>query len=325
MAKRRVSSIASSYLTFINLDAEEDAKLQEIEDGVKGEFLYRMNYTLPNLTDYTGNYIKVLVESQYLTNSNPAIIKREIWGNDIYSSDSDVVCILQHAGVLKLNELPPEYAGLAVYFKVSRNRNYTSQFKNGIRSRKLQASEGHSLKFETAVELYDLGNENRLVQIASQMIQKEKTTGRRKQKTARKALSSIQDMSIVFNLSGEPMHKFNLGEFGDKRSHSMKVSESIKNEVLYLESMTNRYELSYNTELKSYQIKEVIKPLLKDMKYMKSQGVPLPSDDVEVKVDNLKWKDILWGNTFLKIEGNDFFIPYLNGYFYIPIESSSKG
>ena len=299
------------------LESEEDAKIQELDEQCKAEFLYRPFYPLPSLADYIGSYIKVIVEAEYLTNENPTIIKRHIWGNEFYSSDSDIVCILQHAGVLKLQELPPNYAGIAVYFKVSKSRaNYASHFKNGIRSRKSQSFEGHSLKFETAQELYDLGNEQALVKLASQMPTRAKEV-RRKQKLTRKAREEEQDMSIVFNLSGEPMNKFNLGEFGDKRSINQKVSENIETEVLYLESMTTRYELSYNPETKLYQLKEVLNPLFKDLQFLRSKGVPL-SDDVKPIYTDLKWSELLWNDKSLEVRG-EFKIPYINGYLYIPI------
>ena len=199
-------------------DSEEEAKIKEIEESCKAEFLYKQFVPLPNLSDYIGSYIKIIVESEYLTNSNPAIIKRNIWGNDFYSSDSDIVCILQHAGILKLRDKQPPYKGIAVFFKVSKSRAmYSTQFKNGIRSRKSQAFEGHSLKYEASQQLNDLGNEQDLIRLASKMPNKSKKV-RRKQKEARKAIESDQEMSIVFNLSGEPINKFNLGEFGDKRS-----------------------------------------------------------------------------------------------------------
>lgn len=168
-----------------------------------------------------------------------------------------------------------------------------------------------------------------------------------------------QDMSIVFNLSGEPINWFNLGEFGDKRSVGLKVSERIETEVLYLEtsstdidikSMPKRYELSYvnhkkaSTELNShvqsseaardwgkstplYQIKEVLNPLLKDLHYIKSKGVPLPDEDVKPIFTDLKWNELLWGDKSLVIKAregdsdqNDFKIPYINGYLYVSNE-----
>lgn len=251
-----------------------------------------------------------------MTNENPTIIKRHIWGNDFYSSDSDIVCILQHIGVIKLQEIAPPYKGIEVYFKVIKNRStYTSLFKNGIKSRKTQSFEGHSLKFETAKELEELGSEQQLVKLASLMPIKAKEL-RRKQKAARKAREDDQEMSIVFNLSCEPIHKFNLGEFADKRSVNVKVSTTLYQESLYLESLTKRYELSYNKETKLYQFKEVKEPLFKDLFYMKSRGVPLPDEDVIPIFNDLKWQEIIWSEKSLEIR-NEFKIPYINGYLYL--------
>ena len=260
----------------------------------------------------------MVIESDYLTNANPTIIKRHIWGNDFYSSDSDIVCILQHIGVLRLQEIPPAYKGIEVYFKVIKNRStYISQFKNGIKSRKTQSFEGHSLKFENAKEIDELGSEQQLIKLASLMPTKAREV-RRKQKIARKAKEGDQEMSIVFNLSCEPINKFNLGEFGDKRSVNVKVSTNLHQEVLYLESLTKRYELSYCKETKLYQFKEVKDPLFKGLIYMKSKGIPLSDEDVTSIFTDLKWNELVWDEKSLEIRDN-FKIPYINGYLFLTI------
>ncbi|CAI2372030.1 unnamed protein product [Moneuplotes crassus] len=300
-----------------NYDSDNDSKVQDMDSNLKAEFLYHDSYALPDLTDYLQGYIKIIVAREYLTNQNKAIIKRQIWGNEFYSSNSDIVCILQHCGAFKLQELPPKYQGLAVYFKVSRNRNnYASHFKNGVRSRRTQSFDGHSLKFETAIELVNLGPQEKLNSLASRMSTKRSI--RRKQKQARKALESEQDMSIVFNLSGEPMNKFNLGEFGDRRHIDRRVSETIQKEVLYLETYAKRYEVSFDPHKKLYNVKEVQKPLLKDLVYMYKAGVPLPETDVKEVLTDLEWKEFLWGDHSLRIR-DSLKLNYINGYMYIPI------
>lgn len=251
-----------------------------------------------------------------MTNSNPTIIKRHLWGNDYYSSDSDVVCILQHVGYLKLQEDPPKCKAIEVYFKVSRTRaTYTTSYKNGIKSRKTQSFDGHSIRFETARETNDIGNEQQLIKLASQMPNKTKEV-RRKQKITHKAKEQDQELSIVFNLSCEPINKFNLGEFGDKRSVNVKVSSTLQREALYLESFTNRYEMSFNKDNKLYQIKEVKNPLLKDLHYMQSKGVPLPAEDVTPIYTDLKWNEIVWSEKSVEFR-NSFKISYINGYLYL--------
>ena len=141
---------------------------------------------------------------------------------------------------------------------------------------------------------------------------------RRKQKQTYKAKETDQELSIVYNLSCEPINKFNLGEFGDKRSVNVKVSTTIQKEVLYLESFSNRYELSFNNETKLYKIKEVKDPLLKDLHYMHSKGVPLPDEDVIPIYTDLKWSEIIWSEKSVEIR-DSFKIPYINGYIYLKI------
>ena len=60
---------------------------------------------------------------------------RQFFGNDYYTSDSDIVCILQHQGVINLTDQMPDYDGISVYFKVAKARaSFSSLYKNGIKS-----------------------------------------------------------------------------------------------------------------------------------------------------------------------------------------------
>jgi hypothetical protein len=83
--------------------------------------------------------IEVRIYSEYLTTFNKAYKKRHFFGQDIYTSDSDAVCILQHVNVFKPGDEPPsEFEAISVYFRVMKGRNnYPSTVRNGIRSRKM--------------------------------------------------------------------------------------------------------------------------------------------------------------------------------------------
>lgn len=61
---------------------------------VKQRYLYKPFIPLPNLQDYIQELIEVRVYAPYLTKFNKAYIKRNFYGTDIYTSDSDAVCIL---------------------------------------------------------------------------------------------------------------------------------------------------------------------------------------------------------------------------------------
>ena len=118
----------------------------------RARFLYKPFIPLPNLQEYMGELIEVRVASDYLTKFNKAVVKRHFYGQDIYTSDSDPVCILHHVNVDKVtDEVPTNFEAISVYFRVQKGRNnYPSTLRHGIRSRKMAQYDGHSIKFESA-------------------------------------------------------------------------------------------------------------------------------------------------------------------------------
>lgn len=92
---------------------------------------------------------------------------------------------------------------------------------------------------------------------------------------------NISDMTLTFNLSQEPAFKFSLGEFGDKISQDMKVSERFLKEVLYIESRDTRFEISYDMKKEVFQVMKVNDPYDKGIDFMKSmKNIPLDSQYV---------------------------------------------
>lgn len=54
---------------------------------------------------------------------------------------------------------------------------------------------------------------------------------------------------FVFNLSGQPIKRYTLGEFADKKSldpdePDYYVSEKLKTHVLYVETLNQRFEIN---------------------------------------------------------------------------------
>lgn len=95
--------------------------------SVVRSFLYKPFMLLPDLTEFTGKLIEIRVHKVYLTKFNRAFQYRMFYssGNDSYSSDSDIACILQHQGKVSMSDVEPDFEGLSVYFKVTRsNRNF---------------------------------------------------------------------------------------------------------------------------------------------------------------------------------------------------------
>ena len=82
-----------------------------------------------------------------------------------------MVCVLQHSGFYNINDYTPtEIAGLSIYLRVSRGRAaYNSSLKNGVRSKKLNNYQGHSIKVEGYVNRSFLGSEEELKSMAARM------------------------------------------------------------------------------------------------------------------------------------------------------------
>lgn len=94
------------------------------------KFLYKPYMPLPDLVCYYNKFLEVRVHKSYLTRRNKAVKQRNFFGNDQYTSNSDICCILQHSGLFALAEDEDEFdmghanfEALAVVFKVQRARN----------------------------------------------------------------------------------------------------------------------------------------------------------------------------------------------------------
>jgi len=163
---KKVKSLYNKYNDYGMEKASDYKKLAQVR------FLYRPFVPLPDLTDFLGNIIEVRVAAEYLSQNNKSFVEKRIWGSDIYTSDSDVVCILQHSGYFLIKELvPTNLDGVSVYFRVLKGRTiYNTSLKNGIKSKKMHNYMGHSIKPENyAVLNSGIGPKAELEEMASKM------------------------------------------------------------------------------------------------------------------------------------------------------------
>ena len=66
--------------------------------------MYKPFVPLPNLSEYFQDLIEVRVYVEYITKFNKAFVKRNFYGYENYTSDSDVVCIIHHLGIVKVTD-----------------------------------------------------------------------------------------------------------------------------------------------------------------------------------------------------------------------------
>ena len=217
--------------------------------NAKEHFLYMPYYPLPDLSHLIGELIEFRISAEFLSQSNKAFIERRIWGSDIYTSDSDPVCILQHSGYFQIKDLPPtNIKGVSLYLRVSKGRStYNSSFKNGIKSKKLSSYQGHSIKPENYSSLYSYGKESELLEMASKMPYLSEYE--RKKPTPLKLADNMYytEFNMIFNLSYEMWLAYSLPAICDKgRDYKDFTSWKLKDKVLYIETIDKRYEIALN-------------------------------------------------------------------------------
>lgn len=312
-------------------DTESEASQdppEEAETPVVQKFLYKPGVPWPDLSPYMQQLIEIRIASEYLTFKSNYAVKNVVWGNDVYTSDSDLVAALQHAGLIDLNDgLSDQYEGLSAFVRVTKGRsNYASSLRNGVKSRKCVNYEGHSLKPEKVSYLSCLGKLEELTEFASRMpseFPKERPKPNFNIKTSR----LIPKTSVIFNLSLEAAHPFSLDNFADKGlDESTFLSNKLKKSVLYLETASKRYELSQENEENEEQIfdqsryrwAEVSSPVLfKDCEFMFEKGSPLENKWLGEVEDDLQWQNLEWTSTGLYVKGA-LYGPF-RCFFYYPL------
>ncbi|WJX12630.1 hypothetical protein P8452_03105 [Trifolium repens] len=154
----------------------------------------------------------------------------------------------------------------------------------------------------------------------------------------------VREVTIQYNLCNEPWIKYSISIVADKGLKKPQYTSARlkKGEVLYLETHMSRYELCFAGEklvkptpatqthdsgaeksqnhhphsangeknehdqvlIDAFRWSRCKKPL--PQKVMRSIGIPLPLEHVEVLEENLDWEDIQWSQTGVWIAGKEY-------------------
>jgi hypothetical protein len=304
-------------------ESEESAESAEfpVEVPTMGnteKFLYKPGVPWPDLTPYLQQIIEIRVAREYISPRNKQLVARNLWGNDVYTSDSDIVAVIHHMGLLNVwSEIGSNYEGIAVYTRVTKGRaNYASNIRNRIRSKKYTNYEGYSIKPEKIVFLNSLGKIEELIEMAEKM-PTDYPKVRQKPNLNIKSLRIIPGTLIVYDLSFEPAFPYSLENFGDKGWNEADfLSTRLKTFVVFLETHTQRFELSLINESQEEQIfdhqdkyrwVQVNEPLLlKDADFFKDKRVPLEDPFITTIHKSLEWGDIEWSSSSVFIKKQEF-------------------
>ena len=292
---------ASKKTKYINKSQRELSGTElgiSLDKQAKEHFLYKPFYSLPDLTPYLGEIIEVRVAAEFLSSLNKAYVENRIWGSDIYTSDSDIVCVLQHSGFYHINDYTPtDIEGLSIYLRVTRARAaYNSSLKNGVRSKKLNNYQGHSIKVEGFSNRNFLGTEEELKAMAGKM--PSNSEYKRKKPNPQRLADNMYytEFNMVFNLSSEMWLAYSLPAICDKgRDFKDFTSYRLKKNVLYIETPSQRFEISLNFmdhNNDDYLFEE----------YETEEKIPLNDKYVKVIFNMVDWHDLLWGENSLKIK-----------------------
>jgi len=289
----------------------------DVQPTIVQKFLYNPGFPWPDLSGCLTHMVEMRVAKEFLSFGNKEVGSSRLWGTDVYTSDSDIVAVIQHAGLIDLSQPFPEaYEGVAVYVRVSKGRsNYVSTLKNHIRSKKCVNYEGHSIKPDKVMYLASLGTQEDLREMASRMPTDFQRL-RVKPVLNMKKRSLFPGVFVVTSLSFEEWSLYSLESIGEKGDNSGKLATRLRSEVMYFETETDRYELCRNEDsskdlksMEKFRWSRLKPPLLtKDAHFMSSNRTPL--EPVWVKPLHkgnyhtaCEWTDIAWGSQHILIKG----------------------
>jgi hypothetical protein len=280
-------------------------KKDKVEERRDNLFVYKPGVCLPNLNGF--NTIRVLIASEYISRNNPEVQARSIWGNESYTSNSDLVCVLIHAGYHD-QSLLNKCEGYELTLKITKPRkNFPASLKFGLLSRPSKGYTGNALKPEKAVPIMpgaELRNEELLVECAQRMHVPQKP--RAKPRPIPLPLVPIPETHIVFNKNNEPAYKYSLFNIADHFQRQKQLAKRLDREVLYLEARDHFYELAKETfknYFDKYRLSRVRDPARVNNEYFFKAGGPLPAEAVEQVEADLEWSDLSWGPTQLHARG----------------------
>ena len=306
---------------------DEGGVRQHLPQGMMASelFIYKPFVGFPDLADYVARTIEVFVGCEYMCKSNKGYRERNFWGTDIYTSNSDVVCILQHSGLFSIKDLPPpsedNNIGVKISFRVSKSRaTYMSSLRNGIRSKKITGGyRGVSIKPENYAFVGEKGEGESPgfhTQPGSQLMSREQIallgqkmpnvclhTHRGKGSLDMGNVNAqphtgvtIPETLFTFNLSCDPAYFFHLPLF------QREVNEdSFRANVLYLETYECRYQV-YREKEGGVNVSRVLQPFLFNNQFMlDTNKIPLLGESIEVMFEGLEWSQLNWGEDLLCI------------------------
>jgi len=254
----------------------------------------------------------VLIPAEYISSSNRRVKTRQVWGDGVYTGDSDIVAALMHLGYLAstLHQPPPALLEVHAQLKLSPPLARYASRARSVKSRAWSSSiEGCSFQVEAAwmvtrsgsqIELKPCMEETSALHptVHAQMSRQVATRG-----NAGRSIKVGQEVSVQFNLCNEPWLKYTLPAIADRGLKPAHWSSArLLDDVLLLETQSTRFQVVRTGDVQGsaeggptvdvYSLSKckVAAPAGK----MRRLGMPLPHNHVDVLEEGLKWEEFLW-------------------------------
>lgn len=282
--------------------------------------------------------VRVSIRREYLSSNNRQVRSRQLWGTKIYTEDSDLVAVLVHAGYVNLtliDSVASEIHSLHVTLKVlPLQTSYASTNSNNIRSRSWNSFDpeetkcsysvkacagtlvnGEEVKMFSAPEAFAIIPPTFVPAATERVVNTRSSASASSERKNR----FKQEVTLQYNLCNEPWLKYVMASVADQGLQPSKwTSARLKNEVIYAESQTTRYELSIMSDpagpatapngreqgegrdLFRWAKCVSICPLSE----MRKLGIPFPDQKIEALEENVEWEQFKWGPNGVHIHGS---------------------
>ncbi|GFR40958.1 hypothetical protein Agub_g1622 [Astrephomene gubernaculifera] len=294
---------------------------------------YRADEPLPALQDCFNRgeqYVEIAIAPEHMTKDNKRVKARQIWGDTIYTSDSDLVAVLMHMGFYAhyLSHPPNTVAEFRALLKLLPPQEKYNSRARFVKSR-LWCSPGDGCSYQvercwlttrsgTTIDLQPCVDE---VPAPYPTVQPAVSDRQITTRTTGAKSKVSQEVSIQFNLCNEPWLKYTLSAIADKgMKHAGWTSARLRSEVLFLETNSKRYQLccvSTSDDPAKGKAPAAL-PAPQDLftfarckaplpiSLLQKTGVPQPAELVEVVEKDVEWEEFQWGVSSLHLRGKEY-------------------
>ncbi|GJN37657.1 hypothetical protein PR202_gb26636 [Eleusine coracana subsp. coracana] len=277
-----------------------------------------------------GPTLEIRIPAEFVTSTNRQVKGAQLWGTDIYTNDSDLVAVLMHTGYCSPTSSPPPSAIQELRATVQvlpPQDSYTSTLRNNVRSRAWGAGIGCSFRIERCcivkkgggtIDLEPRLSHTSAVEPTLAPVAVERTmTTRAAASNALRQQRFVREVTIQYNLCSEPWYLLIFSPliayelcFSGEKPRSIGSNPNASDMEPEKHQNSSHHSQIGDRSSMEHELRDVFRwsRCKKAMpeSAMRSMGVPLPTEQLEVLQDSLEWEDVQWSQTGVSIAGKEY-------------------